>query len=53
MELYGEIDILVLNAAVSAHFKFDEVEDLSLYRKMMDINFFGYVYCTKYNKNFE
>ena len=38
----------MLNAGVSAHFRFDEIQDMSLYRKMMDINFFGYVYCTKY-----
>lgn len=46
-ELYGELDILILNAGVSGHFRFEDVADLSIYKKMIDINFFGYVYCTK------
>jgi short-subunit dehydrogenase len=45
---FGCIDILVLNAGVGMHNFFHQTEDLSLYRKLMDINYFGYLYCTKY-----
>ena len=43
--MYGEIDILVLNAGVNAHFEFLNLEDTSVFNKMMDVNYFGYVYC--------
>lgn len=45
---YGRIDILVLNAGVSSHFLFEDNPDLSVFKKMMEINFFGYLYPTKY-----
>jgi len=45
---YGELDILILNAGVNAHIKFEEIEDLNVYQKVMQTNFFGYLYCTKY-----
>jgi NAD(P)-dependent dehydrogenase (short-subunit alcohol dehydrogenase family) len=44
---FGRIDVLVLNAGVSSHFLFEDNEDLSVFKKMMDINFFGYLYPTK------
>lgn len=44
---FGRIDILVLNAGVSSHFLFEDNEDLSVFKKMIDINFFGYLYPTK------
>ena len=45
---FGKIDILILNAGISAHFLFEEVEDLGVFRKLMDVNFFGYLYPTRY-----
>lgn len=30
------------------HNFFHKTNDLSVYRKLMDINFFGYLYCTKF-----
>jgi len=39
---------LVLNAGVNAHSFFEEFEDLRVFKKIMDVNFYGYVYCTKY-----
>lgn len=44
---YGTIDILVNNAGISMRAVFSEV-DLSVLRRLMDVNFWGTVYCTKY-----
>jgi len=44
---YGQIDILINNAGISMRALFEEV-DLSVIRQLMDINFFGTVYATKY-----
>ncbi|EFA83328.1 short-chain dehydrogenase/reductase family protein [Heterostelium album PN500] len=43
-----KIDLLILNAGVSYHNLFRQSKDLSVYRQMMDINFFGYMYTTYY-----
>ncbi len=44
---YGRIDILINNAGISMRALFEEV-DLNVIRKVMDINFYGTVYATKY-----
>jgi len=44
---YGTIDILINNAGISMRAIFEEV-DLNVIRQLMDINFWGTVYCTKY-----
>ena len=44
---YGRIDVLVNNAGLSMRALFDEV-DLDVLRQLMDVNFWGAVYCTKY-----
>ena len=44
---FGRIDVLINNAGVSMRALFAET-DLSVIRKVMDINFWGTVYCTKY-----
>ncbi|MEO6819781.1 MAG: SDR family oxidoreductase [Ginsengibacter sp.] len=49
-EHYGKIDILVNNAGISMRAEFKET-DLSTLKKVMDINFWGTVYCTKYALN--
>ncbi|EGR30443.1 short chain dehydrogenase, putative [Ichthyophthirius multifiliis] len=48
IKLYEKIDILILNAGINAHSPFQEIEDIQIFRKIMDTNFFGYVYPTKY-----
>lgn len=50
IELYGGLDVLILNAGVNAHIKFCELEDLTIFKKIMDINFYGCLYPTKYFK---
>lgn len=47
IERFGGIDILVNNAGISMRAIFKEV-DLKVIRKVMDVNFWGTVYCTKY-----
>ena len=47
IETYGCIDILVNNAGVSMRALFSDL-DLCDFEKIMKINFYGTVYCTKY-----
>ena len=44
---YGGLDVLINNAGISMRALFEEV-DLDVIRKVMDINFWGTVYSTKY-----
>ena len=44
--LYGRIDILVNNAGITMRALFQDVE-MSVIRKVMDINFFGALYATR------
>jgi short-subunit dehydrogenase len=43
---FGKIDCLVNNAGTSFVSRFDEVSDLSIFEKVMQINYLGAVYCT-------
>ena len=47
MEKFGRIDILVNNAGISMRALFSEV-NLDVIRQLMDTNFWGTVYCTKF-----
>ena len=47
VEAYQKIDILVNNAGISMRALFKDL-DLSVIRQLMDVNFWGTVYCTKY-----
>jgi len=44
---FGKIDVLINNAGISMRALFNNL-DLEVIRKVMDINFWGTVYCTKY-----
>lgn len=44
---FGRLDILVNNAGISMRAMFRDL-DLSVIRRLMDVNFWGTVYCTKY-----
>jgi len=46
-EKYGKIDILINNAGISMRASFEEI-DLSVIKDLMDTNFYGAVYCTKF-----
>jgi short-subunit dehydrogenase len=45
---YGKIDILVNNAGIALATRFENLEDLKLFEKVLSVNFFGAVYCTHY-----
>ncbi len=47
IEQYGKIDILINNAGISMRAAFDDI-DLDVMRELMDTNFYGTVYCTKF-----
>lgn len=47
IKAYGTIDILINNAGISMRALFEEV-DLQVVKKVMDINFYGVLYATKY-----
>lgn len=44
---YSKIDILINNAGISMRALFENT-DLSVIKKLMDVNFWGTVFCTKY-----
>ena len=46
IEHRGGIDVLVNNAGITQRSAFVDTE-ISVYRKVMDVNFFGSLYCTK------
>jgi short-subunit dehydrogenase len=47
IEKYGTINILINNAGISMRAAFPDV-DLKVLHRLMDVNFWGTVYCTKY-----
>lgn len=44
---FGRIDILINNAGMSMRALFEDTE-ISVLKRLMDVNFWGTVYCTKY-----
>ena len=47
LEHFGKIDILINNAGISMRALFEDV-DLEVIRKVMDINFYGSIFATKF-----
>lgn len=47
IEKYGQIDVLINNAGISMRALFENAE-VSVLKKLMDVNFWGAVYCSKY-----
>lgn len=44
---FGQIDVLINNAGISMRAIFEDV-DLKVIKQLMDVNFYGTVYCTKF-----
>ena len=51
LEIYGRVDILINNAGLGARSKVIDME-LSTYKKIMDINYFGQIAVTKGDAEF-
>ncbi len=47
LRAFGQIDILINNAGISMRANFKDL-DLEVLKRLMDVNFWGMVYCTKY-----
>ncbi len=43
---WGGIDVLINNAGISMSVRFDQVQDLSVFERLMRVNYLGYVYLT-------
>jgi short-subunit dehydrogenase len=44
---YGRVDVLVNNAGIGAHFRFADVTDVSVFERVMRVNYLGSVYATR------
>jgi short-subunit dehydrogenase len=47
IETYGRIDVLINNAGISMHALFEDLQT-DVFKKVMEVNFFGMIYTTKY-----
>jgi len=48
LEAFGRIDVLVNNAGVSMHARFDEITDWSTYERLWRVNCLGTIHCTRF-----
>ncbi|HTQ47217.1 MAG TPA: SDR family oxidoreductase, partial [Polyangiaceae bacterium] len=46
VERFGHVDVLVNNAGLSMWARFEEVTDLTVFDRIMRVNYLGSVYCT-------
>ncbi len=45
IDAYGAVDGLIANAGLSMWARFDEVEDITVFRQLMEVNYLGAVHC--------
>src|SRR5207237_9491173 len=45
---FGRLDVLVNNAGASMWACFEDIDDMSILKRLMDVNYMGAVYCTRH-----
>ncbi len=45
---FGRLDALVNNAGATMWARFEDIEDMEILKRIMDVNYMGAVYCTKH-----
>jgi short-subunit dehydrogenase len=48
MIAFGRLDTLVNNAGATMWARFEDIDDLSILKRIMDVNYMGAVYCTRH-----
>jgi len=48
VEEFGRLDVLINNAGMTLWTMVDDIEDLSIFERIMRVNYLGAVYCTAY-----
>lgn len=46
LQEYGRLDMLINNAGIGLVARLDELPDLRLFKQVLDVNFYGVLYCT-------
>lgn len=46
---FGKIDTLINNAGIGMHSRVEDVQNLEIYQSIMQVNFFGGLWCTYYS----
>lgn len=46
LQAYGRLDMLINNAGIGLVARLDELSDLHLFKQVLDVNFYGALYCT-------
>jgi short-subunit dehydrogenase len=49
---YGKVDILINNAGVGMWTRFDSIQDLGIFERLMKVNYLSGVYCTLYARRY-
>lgn len=47
IEKFNKIDVMVLCAGIGAHHLFSHTNDLTIFHRLMSVNFYGYLHCVK------
>src|SRR6187397_2548915 len=48
VDCFGRLDILLNNAGISMYAPFEQITDLDVFARLMDVNYLGAVYCTHF-----